>query len=139
MLLVYVFPNQWLGGIQIHRYTSFYASMAEGFMHQTLNLAIRVRVPMEAPQKVLKIVCKAVIKERLRTKPCIFNIAEAVWWSHTRLITLVVGFNSHFRNQLYSIRSECREVLISKLVGMTNIRKIRHVGGTELWEVANSP
>lgn len=41
--------------------------------------------------------------------------------------------------QQYSIRSECREVLISKLVGMTNIRKIRHVGGTELWEVANSP
>ena len=35
-------------------------------------------------------------------------------------------------------RSECREVLISKLVGMTNIRKIRHEGGTELWEVANS-
>lgn len=38
----------------------------------------------------------------------------------------------------YLIRSECREVLISKLVGMTNIRKIRHEGGTELWEVANS-
>ena len=98
MLLVYVFPNHWLGGIQIHRYTSFYASMAEGFMHQTLNLAIRVRVPMEVPQKVLRIVCKAVIKDRLRTKPYIFNIAEAVWWSHTRLITLVVEFNSHFRN-----------------------------------------
>lgn len=34
-----------------YKYTSiqvFIASMAEGFMHQTLNLAIRVRVPMEA-------------------------------------------------------------------------------------------
>ena len=107
-------------------------------MYRTLNPAIRVRVPMEAPQKVLRIVCKAVIKDRLRTKPYVFNIAEAVCWSHTRLITLVVEFKSHFRNQLYSIRSECREVLISKFVGMTNIRKIRHEGGTELWEVANS-
>ena len=68
-------------------------------MHRTLNPAIRVRVPMEVPQKVLRIVCKAVIKDRLRTKPYIFNIAEAVWWSHTRLITLVVEFKSHFRNK----------------------------------------
>ena len=61
MLLVYVFPNQLLGGIQIHRYTSFYASMAEGFMHQTLNLAIRVRVPMEALYRgsSLVVACKA--------------------------------------------------------------------------------
>ena len=28
-----------------------------------------------------------------------YNIAEAVCWSHTRLITLVVEFKSHFRNK----------------------------------------